>query len=239
MYKTDLDKQLLKHNISPWGESQQNSWRLYNLNKDKPGYHKHGNVWKHFAKHGVTKERLTDWDIPKVVGISSTLGLQDQLPESRPSLNYIRELNIYSDHAPHDITVTNDLIVKQTQDYTLHRDVYNSLQGFLEPLGWEKARYSRFQQYPNEMTRVHVDIHRQMSNMHNSLTDPILCGEVRIGVVFLNDWAYGQGFGMGKDIVQNWKMGDFYEWPWFFPHHTFNNSNVLRNSLTIIARKRS
>lgn len=238
MYKTDLDDQLLKHNISPWAESQLNSWRLYNLNKHRPGYVKHGNVWKHFEKNRVTTRRINGWDIPKVVGISSTLGLQDQLPESRPTLNYIREQNIYSDESPHDISQTNQHIVRETQDYNLNRDVHSALQGFLGPMGWEKVRYSRFQQFPNEMTRVHVDIHRQMSNMHNSPDDPIKCGEVRIGVVFLNDWAYGQGFGMGKDIAQGWKTGDFYEWPWFFPHHTFNNSNVIRNSITIIGRKR-
>ncbi len=235
MYKTDLDKKLLRHNIKPWAESQVNTWKMFDKHKDKPGYHKHGNVWKHFEKHGVTRERMVDWEVPEVVGISSTFGVQPQAPDTRPELNHIRELNIYCDKEPHDLTVTNEVITKQTQDRQLNRDVYNALMEFI---GWEKIRYSRFSQPPGRLTKSHVDVHRQMSNMHNSHDDPILCGEVRIGVIFLNDWAYGQGFGMGNSVAQQWKVGDFYEWPWFFPHHTFNNSNMQRDSLTIIGRKR-
>ena len=236
MYKTDLDTQLLRKNIKPWGESQMNSWRLYELNKDKPGYKKHGNVWESFEKHGVTLNRLTDWDIPPILGNGSTFGLQPQLSTSRPNISEIHEMNIYCDS---NINSTNEYIVKQTQDTTLSRDVQKALYDFLTPMGWEKIRFSRFQQPAGEMTATHVDVHRQMSNLHNSHEDPILCGEVRIGVVFLSDWAYGQGFGMGESIAQNWKVGDFYEWPWFFPHHTFNNSNVERNSLTILGRKKN
>jgi hypothetical protein len=236
MYKTDLDTQLLRKNIKPWGESQMNSWRLYELNKDKPGYKKHGNVWESFEKHGVTLNRLTDWDIPPILGNGSTFGLQPQLSTLRPNISEIHEMNIYCDS---NINSTNEYIVKQTQDTTLSRDVQRALYDFLTPMGWEKIRFSRFQQPAGEMTATHVDVHRQMSNLHNSHEDPILCGEVRIGVVFLSDWAYGQGFGMGESIAQNWKVGDFYEWPWFFPHHTFNNSNVERNSLTILGRKKN
>ncbi len=235
MYKTDLDKQLLRKNIKPWGESQKNSWRLYNQHKKKPGYHKHGNFWKSFQKNGVTLERLTDWDIPPIMGHGSTFGLQENLNTSRPKVNYIHEMNFYDDE---NIDETHDYIVKQTGDRNLSKDVQRALYDFLTPMGWEQIRYSRFQQPAGEMTATHVDVHRQMSNLHNSLEDPILCGEIRIGVVFINDWAYGQGFGMGESIAQNWKVGDFYEWPWFFPHHTFNNSNVERNSITIIGRKR-
>jgi hypothetical protein len=237
MYKTDLDKQPLKKNIKPWGASQVNSWRLYELNKHKPGYIKHGNFWDSFEKHGITQERMTDWDIPAVLGKGSTFGIQPQLNTLIPKISYIHELNIYCDDTM-DMTKTNRLIVEQTGDRELVKDVHAALKDFLEPMGWEKLRFSRFQQPAGEMTASHVDVHRQMSNLHNSLDDPILCGEIRIGVVFLTDWAYGQGFGMGESIAQNWKVGDFYEWPWFFPHHTFNNSNVQRDSLTVIGRKR-
>lgn len=238
MYKTGIDEQPLKKNIKPWGRSQANSWKFYNQHKKKPGYKKHGNYWKHFTKHGVTQARLTDWDIPQVVGNGSTFGVQEQMHTSRPEINYIREMNIYCD-SDQSTEKTNGYIVEQTGDKKLSKDVKQSLESFLSPMGWEKLRFSRFQQYAGEMTATHVDVHRQMSNLHNSLEDPILCGEIRIGVLFLTDWAYGQGFGMGESIAQHWKMGDFYEWPWFFPHHTFNNSNVERNSITIIGRKRA
>jgi len=237
MYKTHLDRQPLKENIKPWGKSQLNSWRLYEKNKKKPGYKKHGNFWKSFEKFGITAERMTHWDVPAIVGNGSTFGVQQQLHTARPKINYIHECNIYCDDTM-DITKTNRLIVDQTGDRNLARDVHRALKDFLDPMGWEKLRFSRFQQPAGEMTATHVDVHRQMSNLHNSLDDPILSGEVRIGVMFLNDWAYGQGFGMGESIAQNWKIGDFYEWPWFFPHHTFNNSNVERNSLTVVGRKR-
>ena len=237
MYKTDLDKQLLRKNIKPWGKSQMHSWRLYDLHKSKPGYQKHKNTWGSFKKHGVTLERLTDWDIPPVIGIGSTFGLQAQLNTSRPTISYIHEMNIYNDKEQ-NVDQTHPYIVERTRDKQLSVDVHKALYDFLEPMGWEQIRVSRFQQPAGEMTGSHVDVHRQMSNLHNSHDDPMLCGEIRIGVVFLNDWAYGQGFGMGESIAQNWKIGDFYEWPWFFPHHTFNNSNVERNSLTIIGRKR-
>ena len=237
MYKTDLDLQPLKDNIKPWGVSQMNSWRLYEKNKKKPGYVKHGNVWKSFEKFGVTQKRMTDWEVPPVISYGGTFGLHPQLPTSRPNVNYIYECNIYCDETK-DTAKTNRTILDQTGDRGLSQDVHNALKDFLEPMGWEKLRYSRFQQPAGEHTGSHVDVHRQMAGMHNSLDDPILSGEVRIGVIFLTDWAYGQGFGMGESIAQGWKMGDFYEWPWFFPHHTFNNSNVQRDSLTVIGRKR-
>lgn len=237
MYETDLDYQPLKKNIKPWGQSQMNSWRLYELNRHKPGYIKHGNYWNAFEKNNITQDRMTDWDIPAIMGHGSTFGLQPQMNTSRPKVSHIHEMNIYCDDSL-DLHKTNKYIVDQTGDNKLSVDVHNALKEFLEPMGWEKLRYSRFQQPAGEMTSSHVDVHRQMSNLHNSLDDPILSGEVRIGVLFLDDWAYGQGFGMGESIAQNWKKGDFYEWPWFFPHHTFNNSNVERNSLTIIGRKR-
>ena len=235
MYETDLDQQPLRKNIKPWGASQMNSWRLYQLNRHRPGYIKHGNFWHCFEKHRVTLERLVDWEIPQVQGLSSSYSLQPTLPTSRPKNNYIREMNVYEDD---DLGKTNKHIVEQTQDTELSVDLHNALQEFLGEMGWTKIRYSRFQQYPGEMTSSHVDVHRQMSELHNSHIDPILCGEIRIGVVFLNDWVYGQGFGMGESIAQDWKIGDFYEFPWFFPHHTFNNSNAERNSLTVIGRKR-
>ncbi len=235
MYETEIDRQLLRKNIKPYGESQQTSWRLYNIHKHKSGFVDHGNHWDSFEKHGVELERLVDWDIPQVLGMSSTFGLQPTLPTSRPTQNFIREMNIYHDN---DLARTHEDIIKQTQDTELSADTHKALRDFLEPMGWEKIRYSRFQQYPGEMTFSHVDVHRQMSNLHNSHTDPILCGEIRIGVIFLNNWAYGQGFGSGQTILQNWKVGDFHEFPWFFPHHTFNNSNVERNSITVIGRKR-
>jgi len=237
MYKTDIDFQLLKKNIKPWGKSQKTSWRLYELNEHKPGYKKHGNMWKHFQKHGVTQERLVDWDIPPIVGNGATFGLQQQLNSARPSVRYLREMNIYDDTNLKS-NVTNDYIVKNTDDKHLARDVHSAIKDFLGPLGWEEVRFSRFQQPSGEVTLAHIDAHRQFCNMYDSLEDPVLCGEIKIGVMFLEDWAYGQGFGMGKDVVQNWKMGDFYEWPWFFPHHTYNNSNVERNSLTFVGRKR-
>jgi hypothetical protein len=235
MYETEIDRQLLRKNIKPYGESQQTSWRLYDIHKDKPGFVDHGNHWDSFEKHGVKLERLVDWDIPQVLGMSSTFSLRPTLPTSRPTQNFIREMNIYHDN---DLARTHEDIIRQTQDTELSADTHRALRDFLEPMGWEKIRYSRFQQYPGEMTFSHVDVHRQMSNLHNSHTDPILCGEIRIGVIFLNDWAYGQGFGAGQTILQNWKVGDFHEFPWFFPHHTFNNSNVERNSITVIGRKR-
>ena len=76
MYKTDLDQQLLRKNIKPWGVSQQNSWRLYELNKHRPGYIKHGNYWDCFERHKVTLDRLVDWEIPQIQGMSSTFSLQ-------------------------------------------------------------------------------------------------------------------------------------------------------------------
>jgi len=237
MYKTDIDRQPLRKNIKPWGTSQMNSWRLYNQHKNKPGYKKHGNFWKHFTKNNITQDRMVDWDIPKILANGSTFGVHPQLHSSRPEVNYIREMNIYCDDTQ-DVRKTNKYITEQTGDKRLSQDVLKALDEFLGPLGWEKLRYSRFQQFSGEKTLSHIDVHRQMSNLHNTLSDPILCGEIRIGVVFLTDWAYGQGFAMGKDIAQGWKVGDFYEWPWFFPHHTFNNSNVERNSLTIIGRHR-
>jgi hypothetical protein len=237
MYKTDLDRQPLKKNIKPWGESQMNSWRLYEKNKSKPGYLKHGNYFKFLKKHGVTLSRLVDWDIPPCVGNGSTFGVQPQMNTSRPNVSYIREMNFYCEETG-DTDKTNRYIVEQTGDKDLSKDIKKGLYEFLEPMGWEKLRFSRFQQHAGEMTLSHVDVHRQLSNLHNSLDDPILSGEVKIGVMFINDWAYGQGFGMGESIAQGWKTGDFYEWPWFFPHHTFNNSNVERNSITVVGRKR-
>jgi|TARA_R110000787_G_scaffold42407_1_gene104407 hypothetical protein len=234
MYKTDVDHQLLRKNIKPWGQSQLNSWKLYELNKNKPGYKKHNNIWDSFKKYGLTLDRLTDWDIPPILGNGPTFGLQQQLSTSKPNINNVHEMNIYHES---DMDKTNDYIVKTTQDTSLSRDVRSALYDFLKPLGWEKIRYSRYQQPSGAGVPAHIDVHRQLSNLHNSHDDPILCGEVRIGVVFLNDWVYGQGFGTGKDIVQGWQVGDFYEWPWFFPHHTFNNSNVERNSLLISGRK--
>jgi hypothetical protein len=237
MYETDLDKLPLKKNIKPWGQSQVNSWRLYDLNKHRPGYVKHGNFWSALENNNVSLERLTDWEIPRILGHGSTFGLHPQLNTARPRMNYIHEMNIYCDDSQ-DVNKTNAYIVGQTGDDKLSPDLHKALQSFLGPMGWEKLRYSRFQQAAGEMTASHVDVHRQMSNLHDSVNDPILCGEIRIGVLFLNDWAYGQGFAMGRSIAQEWKLGDFYEWPWFFPHHTFNNSNVERNSITVIGRKR-
>ena len=60
MYKTDIDRQPLRKNIKPWGTSQMNSWRLYNQHKNKPGYKKHGNFWKHFTKNNITQDRMVD-----------------------------------------------------------------------------------------------------------------------------------------------------------------------------------
>jgi hypothetical protein len=237
MYKTDLDKQPLKKNIKPWGESQMHSWRLYEKNKNKPGYIKHGNFINSLKKHKVTTSRLVDWDIPAIVGNGSTFGVQPQMNTSRPKISHIHEMNIYCDDTG-DTNKTNRYIIEQTGDKDLSKDLKKALYDFLKPMGWEKLRFSRFQQHAGEMTASHVDVHRQMSNLHNSLEDPILSGEVRIGVMFISDWAYGQGFGMGESIAQGWKTGDFYEWPWFFPHHTFNNSNVERNSITVVGRKR-
>jgi hypothetical protein len=169
-----------------------------------------------------------------MLGNGPTFGLQQQLSTAKPNINNVHEMNIYNES---DMDKTSDYIVKTTQDTSLSRDVQAALYDFLDLLGWEKIRYSRFQQPSGSAVSAHIDIHRQLSNLHNSHEDPILCGEVRVGIVFLNNWAYGQGFGAGKDIVQGWKIGDFYEWPWFFPHHTFNNSNVERNSILISGRK--
>ena len=234
MYKTELDRQPLRKIIKPWGESQLNSWKLYELNKHRRGYKKHGNVWDSFEKHNLTIDRLTDWDIPPVLANGATFGLQQQLSTSRPNIYNVHEMNIYHES---DSDKTSDYIMKNTQDTFLSRDVKSAIHDFIDPLGWKKVFPRRHQQPSGCSVQSHIDVHKQLSDRYDSHDDPILCGEIRIGVVFLNDWAYGQGFGMGKDIVQGWKMGDFYEWPWFFPHHTFNNSNVERNTLLINGRK--
>lgn len=234
MYKTHLDRQILRRNITPWGQSQLNSWKLYQLNEKKPGYKAHGNKLNSLKKYGVTLDRLTDWEVPLVLGNGPTFGLQQQLSTSKPTVNYVREINIYDDD---DMDKTNDYIVRTTQDTTLSADVRKSLYDFLEPLGWTNIRYARFQQPAGSSVAAHIDIHRQLAIQNNSPIDPMLCGEIKFGILFLSDWAYGQGFGSGKDIITKWKAGDFFELPWFFPHHTFNNSNVERNSILINGRK--
>lgn len=85
-------------------------------------------------------------------------------------------------------------------------------------------------QSPGKMHPQHTDLNRELSCIiaANDLNDKVKVKNIRKYIVYLEDWAHGQVFMLGRQACTNWQKGDIISFPWFMPHSTANAGLVDR-----------
>lgn len=85
-------------------------------------------------------------------------------------------------------------------------------------------------QQPGKMHPLHTDLNRALTNIiaDKNLSNKVKVKNIRKYIVYLEDWALGQVFMIGRHACTNWKKGDVISFPWFMPHSTANAGLVAR-----------
>ena len=228
MSSTPYDHIPLRKFVKPFDAGQKKCWEMFQEMKHQK------ELIRYVDNIQLDWDRYTDWEVPPMVNTIATWGWKPTERTEIPNkVRYVNECNI---HAPDSMDKTNPVILKQTGDESLSVDTYKWAKEFWgKHLGVTWMRCSRFCSPAMNIIPLHIDRFRQMAEIFDSREDPITCGDVKFGVIFLTDWELGQGFGFGDKILTGWKKGDAWTMPWFYPHYTFNCSEVERNSLTFFA----
>ncbi len=79
---------------------------------------------------------------------------------------------------------------------------------------------------PSLLTKYYLYLKdKHGDNFENLSVDDLF----NIAVIFLEPWAHGQAFLVGRSSITNWKVGDVASFPWYMPHSTINGSDKNRH----------
>lgn len=95
---------------------------------------------------------------------------------------------------------------------------------FIELSKLSNASASLIKQYPGNILPWHYDTHvtfKDLIKKNKNLKNK----KVIRYMVFLTDWTWGHYFGIGNNVIHQWKAGDMITWEPFM-HHCGSNSGM-------------
>jgi len=82
-------------------------------------------------------------------------------------------------------------------------------------------------------TDYHSELASTITNYEKTPVDQVF----NIFIMFLEEWAHGQAFMIGRDAYMHWEPGDVIGFPWYMIHSTVNASRKNRNILYTVGAK--
>lgn len=93
---------------------------------------------------------------------------------------------------------------------------------------WQQLSWSFYKMTPGVILPVHIDAFKRFKEMHNPAP-----GTIRRALVFLEDRAPGHFLDLGKDVMHNWRAGDYAWWTENAPHTAANCGITDRYTLQL------
>jgi len=164
-----------------------------------------------------TRSKEFDFCIIKNISVDSEYFLKLKTYEKNPFNRYVGQFR--RDYNKQFVDTYTDTLLASEPDYT--DDHITQLK---KDLNLDEIYCLQQTQLPGTLVGQHTDLNRGLSNIlvDKGIDQNVKLKHIRKYIVYLDNWAHGQVFMVGRHAHTNWQKGDVMSFEWYMPHSTVN-----------------